>query len=92
MENIMALELSGERPSAPASFHPVRTVLGWIAEQRAIRAQRQALAYLMELEHYRLADLGINRADLFDAIYAQPRPTELLAQRRAVRSGDDVNP
>jgi uncharacterized protein YjiS (DUF1127 family) len=87
----MALELSGERPVAAAAFHPVRKVLGWIAEQRALRAQRQALAYLLDLEQYRLADLGINRADLFDAVYAAPS-TRMLAERRAIRACGDLNP
>ena len=71
----MALELSGERPVAAAAFHPVRIALSWLAERRKIRAQQQALAYLLELEHFRLADLGINRADLFDAIRAPAGPS-----------------
>ena len=85
----MALEFSGERPDTAASFHPVRNVLTWIVEQRKRRAQQQALAYLLELEHYRLSDLGINRADLFDAVFAAP--TQILAQRREARAEADIN-
>lgn len=82
----MALELSGERSSV-ASLHPVRAVLSWIAAQRKVRAQRLALAQLLEFDHYRLADLGINRADLFDAIHASPEPARLLEARRNARTG-----
>lgn len=81
----MALELSGERPVA-AAVTPIRTVLSWIAGQRKQRRQRQALADLLELDGHRLADLGINRADLFDALNGSHQPGRLLAFRRAARA------
>lgn len=83
----MALELSGERSSV-ASLHPVRAVLTWIAAQRKVRAQRLALAQLLEFDHYRLADLGINRADLFDALHSAPEPARLLDARRGVQTAE----
>jgi len=81
----MALELSGERPLA-ASVNPFRTVLSWIAGQRKQRAQRLALAELLEFDSHRLADLGINRADLFEAMNGAGQPGRILANRRAARA------
>ncbi len=83
----MALELAGERPSAAAtSFHPIRAFVAFVAKVQAERAQRQALETLLNLEGYRLDDLGINRGDLFDAMHASQRPTKLLADRASQRS------
>lgn len=82
----MALVLSGERPAAArVSPNPLRLFSAWFAKARAIREQRLALGDLLELDDHRLADLGINRGDLFDAMNAQ-RPTRLLNARRARRS------
>jgi uncharacterized protein YjiS (DUF1127 family) len=81
----MSLVLSGERPSAAASMNPVRAVFGWIAKGRAERTQRLALESLLQLDNYRLDDLGINRGDLFDAMHASQRPTKLLADRASQR-------
>ena len=84
----MALVLSGERPVAAApSLHPVRALFAWISRIRAGRAQRLALKDLLEMDPHRLEDLGINRGDLFDALAAQRRPTDLLAERRRARTG-----
>lgn len=89
----MALVLSGERPTnAAAAFHPVRFVTGLFALARAERAQRRALKSLLTLDAHRLDDLGINRGDLLDAMRLEQRPTRLLAQRRANRTGDHLNP
>ena len=88
----MALVLSGERPSAAAaSLNPVRVVAAWAAKTRAAWAQRQALQDLLDLDAHRLDDLGINRGDLFDAMQAQQRPTQVLAERRSRRLGDCLN-
>jgi uncharacterized protein YjiS (DUF1127 family) len=87
-EEKMALVLSGERPAAaPASFNPLRFLAALFAKLRAERAQRLALQSLLELDPHRLDDLGINRGDLFDAMQAQSRPTDLLARRRRIRTG-----
>ena len=89
----MALVLSGERPSAAAaSFNPLRALVRLFAIARAERAQRLALKSLLALDEARLDDLGINRGDLFDALHMAQRPTRLLAQRRAARTGDQPNP
>jgi uncharacterized protein YjiS (DUF1127 family) len=84
----MALVLSGERPAAaPASPNPVRILAAFFAKLRAERGQRRALQSLLELDPHRLDDLGINRGDLFDALRTPRRPTDLLAQRRRIRTG-----
>lgn len=89
----MALVLSGERPLAAAtSLNPVRFVAVLFTKVRAERAQRIALSSLLELDPHRLEDLGINRGDLFDAMRAEQRPTRLLAERRAGRLDDHLNP
>ena len=81
----MALVLSGERPRAAAfSWNPVRLVAAWLAKARAARTQRVALDSLLDLDAYRLDDLGINRGDLFDALHTG-RPTRMLAERRSRR-------
>jgi len=89
----MALVLSGERPVAAASsLNPIRMVANWFAQLRAERSQRVALKTLLDLEPHRLSDLGIERADLFDAMLVERRPTRLLADRRSIRQGDQLNP
>ena len=84
----MALELSGERPAIAASFRPLRALAAWLTRARAERARRAALAYLLRLESYRLADMGINRSDLFDATYARTAP----GRRPPVPHAPDINP
>ena len=89
----MALVLSGERPAAAASpLNPFRMVANWFAQLRAERNQRVALKSLLDLDSHRLRDLGIERADLFDALRAEQRPTKVLADRRSVRLGDQLSP
>ena len=80
----MVLVLDHGRPRARS--HPLlETLTAWVAERRARRAQREALAYLLELDAYRLDDLGINRADLFAALGDRVQPTRLVAERREWR-------
>jgi len=88
----MALVLSGEPSSAAASFNPLRLVAALFAKARAQRVQRLALSSLLELDPHRLDDLGINRGDLFDAMHAEPRPTRMLAERRARRIDGYLHP
>ncbi|MEO8758156.1 MAG: DUF1127 domain-containing protein [Devosia sp.] len=88
----MALGLSGERQSAAASLNPVHIVATWFAKTRTEWAQRQALTSLLDLDAHRLADLGINRGDLFDALAAEHRPTRLLAERRKAHINGYLNP
>ena len=88
----MSLVLSGERPSAAATS--TSTPLGFIAtvvvKIRAAIRQETALRSLLDLDEHRLEDLGINRGDLFDAMYAPARPTRLLEERRRARAQRDV--
>jgi uncharacterized protein YjiS (DUF1127 family) len=88
----MALVLSGERPAAAASLSPLRMVATWFARVRAERNQRVALKNLLDLDPHLLRDLGIERTDLFEAQRVDHRPTKLLADRRADRLGDLLNP
>jgi uncharacterized protein YjiS (DUF1127 family) len=81
----MALVLSGERPADAAASNPLRIIGTWFAKVQAARAQRRALVNLLALDNHRLADIGINRGDLFDAVHANHRPTLLLQQRRGAR-------
>ena len=80
----MALVLDRGRPRA-RSYHLLETLTAWVAKMRAQRAQREALAYLLELDAYRLDDLGINRADLFAAMAERVEPTRIVASRREWR-------
>ncbi len=83
----MALVLSGERSSAAAtSMNPLLMVAAWFAKTRVRRVQHLALTSLLDLDDRGLADLGIERADLFDAMQAGHRPTRFLTERRARRS------
>lgn len=68
----MALSLPGERSvSAGSRINPVRAFLTWIAQVKAARTRRTALASLLELDHARLRDLGIDRADIAEAMAAR---------------------
>ena len=68
----MALSLYGERPHAaamPAS--PFAVFARWVAKAQAARTRRTALAALLELDHSRLNDLGIDRQDVVEAMHAR---------------------
>jgi len=86
--------LSSERPSmAAASSNPFAALVNFFAKARANRAQRIALESLLEYDVHRLADLGINRQDLFEALDSpSKRPGFRLAQRRAESSRNWLNP
>lgn len=69
----MALSLSGERSVAAASHaNPVRVLFAWIAKANRIRARRNALKGLLELDESRLRDLGITHMDVAEALYDKP--------------------
>jgi uncharacterized protein YjiS (DUF1127 family) len=84
----MAYSLSGERPVAAAySFNPVSGLLRILAKLRAARVQRLALAELLELDEFRLYDLGISRQDVVSAIHNPGQnPGETLNARRAANT------
>lgn len=86
----MAFSLASERPSAAAvSTHPLRAFVAWIADQRAKHARRVALSNLLDFDAALLADLGIDRNDVIEALR---RPSGEAAQalhaRRARASSD----
>mgnify|MGYP003383619056 CR=1 FL=1 len=86
--------LSSERPSmAAASYAPFAALVNWLAKARAKRTQRIALETLLDYDVHRLADLGIDRQDLFEALDSpSQRPGLKLAQRRAESSRNWLNP
>ncbi|WP_375449766.1 hypothetical protein [uncultured Devosia sp.] len=68
----MALSLFGERPHAAAMpADPFAKFARWLAKAQAARTRRTALAALLELDHARLNDLGIDRRDVLDALQAR---------------------
>jgi len=81
----MAHLLSSERPAiAAAPTNLFSALANWFANVRKARHQRIALESLLEYDTNLLNDLGINRADLFEALDApSQRPGLRLAQRRA---------
>lgn len=67
----MALSLPGERSLAAAS--PALSLRGFFARMARLkraRARSQALQRLLEMDADRLADLGIERSDIIDAMHA----------------------
>ena len=64
----MALSLPGERSIAAATPRPFAALLRWLGQAKAARARRNALESLLELDHERLDDLGISRADINAAL------------------------
>ena len=84
----MAYSLGSERPLIAASIlNPIRALAGWLAQARAARARRVALMRLLELDPRVLRDLGIERADIFDAISdTSSTAGRLIEARRARRT------
>jgi uncharacterized protein YjiS (DUF1127 family) len=81
----MAYSLIGERPRAAA--RPLRRLAGLPARfYRAVAAyrRRQMLDTLLELDDYRLKDLGITRHDIAEAL---SQPDHSLAAVRDRRCG-----
>ena len=82
LETIMALSLPGERSLAAATpVNPLAAFARWIAKAQAARTRRVALSALLELDHARLADLGISRDDIARRCCAQAQRAGLGAQR-----------
>jgi len=87
----MAYSLFGERPDAAAipSVNPFRAFARWAGEARAKRAQRIALATLLEYDEAMLCDLGISRHDVIAALqYPSGRAAGVLVTSRARASRD----
>jgi len=80
----MAYLLSSERPAAATMPIPTSNPLTrWFAALRAARTRKLALATLMEMDETRLRDLGIERADVLEAIQD---PHRSLAEFNAARA------
>ena len=90
----MAFLLSSERPAVAAvTVNPLRVLARWVARARAARAQRLALADLLEFDAALLADLGIDRQDVVDAMRHPPAQAGAeLAARRARSAHNWYNP
>ena len=84
----MAYSLSGERPELAATATGFTTyVRNWLAAAKLARTRRTALATLLELEDFRLEDLGISRADVVDALNDPTRNAgRQLAFKRSLRA------
>jgi uncharacterized protein YjiS (DUF1127 family) len=84
----MAFLLSSERPgAASATLNPVSALFAWVAARRAKRTQRAALSSLLDLDSDLLADLGIDRQDVLEALRdPSGRSGTMLAARRAQKS------
>ena len=84
----MAYSLGSERPViAGSTWGPLRALARRLAAVRAARARRVALRRLLALDPAVLRDLGIERADIFDAISdTSSSAGRLLEARRARRS------
>jgi hypothetical protein len=68
-----------------AAFEKIATVA---REHRVRRAQRIALATLLDMDASRLDDLGLNVHDVVEALHAQPAATKALAARRKTRAAN----
>ncbi|MBU1306435.1 MAG: hypothetical protein KKF33_13070 [Alphaproteobacteria bacterium] len=80
----MALSLPGERSLAAATPRPFAALLRWIGQAKAARTRRNALVALLELDHARLDDLGISRADIAAAMSrSASNPGHVLNAARA---------
>ena len=90
MENEMAYSLTGERPIAAAWPMSV-FVAAWAFAAQAVKARRRrvVLQNLIEMDEYRLWDLGISREDLRHALRSDDLDIDLI---RDSRRGFDVIP
>ncbi|WP_137151138.1 hypothetical protein [Devosia sp. FKR38] len=80
----MALSLPGERSIVAATPRPFAALLRWLGQAKAARARRNALESLLDLDHSRLDDLGISRADISAALARRDNnPGHVLNAARA---------
>jgi uncharacterized protein YjiS (DUF1127 family) len=86
----MAYSLSGERPTVAAWPTAIlAATLRFLTRAGKARRQRLALAALLEMDEYRLWDLGVTRADLGRALRSEEFDMEAI---RDGRRGLDVWP
>ena len=90
LEKKMAYSLLfSERPQVAgvASINPLRALARWVADMRTRRAQRIALSSLLDLDAALLADMGISRHDVLEALRCPSMQAgQQLAARRAMAS------
>jgi uncharacterized protein YjiS (DUF1127 family) len=78
----MAYALSGERSRAAARpLRPLIALFRRLAEARAAARRRQMLSALMEMDDYRLWDVGIARGDLAHALRSESFDIDRLRDR-----------
>lgn len=89
----MAYLLSSERPTAaavPASLFAKAT--RWLVDGLRANSERRAVRSLLDLDDARLADLGVTRSDIYQALRGDSRHSGLsLARSRARRSALPFN-
>jgi uncharacterized protein YjiS (DUF1127 family) len=79
----MAYSLSSERPvAAAAPFAFVAGLLHLVGRLAKARRRRLALAMLLEMDDYRLWDLGISRADLPRVLRSDDFDADQIRYRR----------
>lgn len=85
----MAFSLQSERPVVAASLPGwVGHGRHWLAKAAAERQRRTTLASLLDLENFRLDDLGITREDVIAALHDQSRNAgRQLSFKRSLRAG-----
>jgi uncharacterized protein YjiS (DUF1127 family) len=78
----MAYALSGERSHAAARpLRPLIALFRRLVEARAAARRRQILRALMEMDDYRLWDVGIARGDLAHALRSEAFDIDRLRDR-----------
>lgn len=83
--------LYGERPTVAAAESRsglVPTFVAWVAKVRARHTQRVALSNLLDLDAALLADLGIARSDVVEAL---DRPAGLAGKALTARRARSAN-
>ena len=80
----MAYSLSGERPLAAAArpFALLATLVTFVRQAGKARRRRVALTTLLEMDEYRLWDLGISPGDLRAALRSEDFDIEAVRDAR----------
>ena len=84
----MAYSLSGERPtSAALPFSPLGALRRVLARALAAQRRKAALNSLMEMDDFRLKDLGLTRTDLALALATPDYRIEAVRDRTGTPHG-----
>lgn len=86
--------MTTEALTTPASFFETafQAIVTGVRKRRARRAHRIALAALMQMDAVRLDDLGLEAADLIEALSGREPGPGFLARRRAERAARSAAP